>query len=135
MEFKKGNTFGTVAFTSYGLFWQSLVVLLILPNTPLWGTAATNAGMIMYFICWGVFTFCLFIGTLNANRGSQVIFLTLTILLFLLALRDITGSALIGKIAGFEGIFCGLSAWYVAIAEVLNEKFGKTVLPLGELAE
>lgn len=133
MEFKKGNTFGTVAFTSYGLFWQTLVVLLIMPNTPLWAIKpAANSAMAMYFVCWGLFTFGLFIGTLKANRGSQTIFLSLTILFALLAIRDFSGSTLVGKIAGWEGIFCGLSAFYVAIAEVLNEKFGKTVLPLGE---
>ena len=132
MEFRKGNTFGTVAFTSYGLFWQSLVFLLIIPQTPLWATAASNSAMIMYFICWGAFTLCMFIGTLKANRGTQFVFLSLAILFFLLAIGDATGSALIKTITGWEGIVCGLSAWYVAVAEILNEKFERTVLPLGE---
>ena len=128
MEFKKGNTFGTVAFTSYGFFWMTLVFLLVSP----WGqTAPSGMAMPAYFLMWGLFTFCMFIGTLNGNRGTQVIFGSLTILFVLLAIRDITGSQLIGTIAGWEGIFCGFSAFYVAIAEILNEKFDKTVLPLG----
>ncbi|MBN1533825.1 MAG: acetate uptake transporter [Spirochaetes bacterium] len=132
MEFKKGNTFGVVAFTSYGLFWQTLVFLLIVPNTPLWTARPSEPAMIMYFFCWGVFTLGLFFGTLKGNRGTQVVFLTLFILFFLLAIRDITKDPTIAAITGWEGIFCGASAFYVAIAEVLNEKFGRTVLPLGE---
>lgn len=128
MEFKKGNTFGTVAFTSYGFFWMTLVFLLVSP----WGqTAPSGMAMPAYFLMWGLFTFCMFIGTLNGNRGTQVIFGSLTVLFVLLAIRDITGSQLIGTITGWEGIFCGCSAFYVAIAEILNEKFDKTVLPLG----
>ena len=127
-EFRKGNTFGTLAFTSYGLFWMTLVFILVKP----WGVEAANEfSMAMYFIAWGVFTFFLFIGTLNGNKGTQVIFGTLTILFALLAIRDLTESALIGTIAGWEGIFCGLSAIYVGLAEALNEKLGKVVMPIG----
>jgi uncharacterized protein len=131
LEFKKGNTFGMVAFTSYGLFWQTLVFLLILPNTPLWGNKPAEAAMIMYFICWGIFTLFMFFGTLNGNRGLQVVFLSLTILFFLLAIRDITHEPVIAAIAGWEGLFCGASAIYLAMAEVLNEKLGRIVLPIG----
>jgi uncharacterized protein len=131
LEFKKGNTFGMVAFTSYGVFWQTLVFLLIIPNTCLWANKPAELAMVMYFICWGVFTLFLFIGTLNGDHASQTIFGSLTVLFFLLAARDFTGSALIGKIAGFEGIFCGTSAVYTALGEVLNEKFGRVILPLG----
>jgi hypothetical protein len=55
----------------------------------------------------------------------------LFILFWLLALKDLTGSASIGTIAGWEGIFCGLSAIYLAFAQVLNETYGKTMLPIG----
>ena len=127
-EFKKGNTFGTLAFTSYGLFWLTLVFILVNP----WGSVpADHFSMAIYFIAWGVFTFFLFIGTLNGNKGTQVIFGTLTILFALLAIRDLSGSEIIGKIAGWEGIFCGLSAMYVGLGETLNEKLGKEVMPLG----
>ncbi|MCL1864294.1 MAG: acetate uptake transporter [Spirochaetes bacterium] len=127
-EFKKGNTFGMLAFTSYGLFWLTLVFIIVKP----WGVVPANDfSMAMYFIAWGVFTFFLFIGTLNGNKGTRVVFGTLTILFALLAIRDLTESELIGKIAGWEGIFCGLSAIYVGLAETLNEKLGKEVLPIG----
>ena len=129
MEWKKNNTFGTTAFTSYGLFWLTLVGLLVFPKFG-WAEAPGTIAMASYLIMWGLFTFFMFIGTLKLNGALQFIFGSLTLLFFLLAIRDITGSALIGTIAGIEGIICGASAIYAAIAQILNEVYGRTVLPL-----
>ncbi len=131
MEYKKGNTFGTTAFTSYGLFWLSLVFMKILPNTGLWDVAPEISAISAYLIMWGIFTFFMFLGTLKKNIALQVVFLSLTVLFFLLAIGDITGNADITRIAGFEGIFCGASAIYLAMAEVLNETYDRTILPIG----
>jgi len=137
MEYKKGNTFGMVAFSSYGLFWWSLVLLLVLPTFEIWDVstnsplqATSTTAMAAYFFMWGLFTFAMFFGTLEVSRALQFIFLSLTILFFLLTARDLTGSTAIGIIAGYEGIMCGLSAIYTALAEVLNEVYGKIVLPV-----
>jgi uncharacterized protein len=129
MEWKKGNTFGTVAFASYGFFWLTLVALLVLPRLQ-WGEAPQTAAMVAYLIMWGLFTSAMFVGTLKLNRALQFVFASLAILFFLLAIGDATGSAAIKKLAGYEGIICGLSAIYAAIAQVLNEVYRKTVLPL-----
>ncbi len=75
----------------------------------------------------------MWLGTFGKNRAIQFVFLSLTVLFWLLATRDWTGSALVGRAAGFEGILCGLSAIYLAMAEVLNEARGRTVLPIGEV--
>lgn len=137
MEYKKGNTFGTTAFTSYGLFWISLVTILLLPSLSFIkdGSAATVLDahfLSWYFFVWGLFTLFMFIATLKKNTMLQIVFGTLFILFFLLALRDwgyITGDA--AKLIGYEGIICGFSAFYLAMAEVINETFGKTILPIG----
>ena len=133
LEWKKGNTFGTTAFTSYGLFWLSLVALLVMPKIG-WWDSTDNAGMIAYFIMWGIFTAIMFVGTLKLNRALQIIFGTLTLLFLLLAIRDITGSKMIGIIAGYEGIFCGFSAIYAGLAQVLNEVYKKVVWPIGPVS-
>lgn len=129
MEWKKGNTFGTTAFTSYGLFWLSLVALLVLPKMGL-SIPANNTAMVAYLIMWGIFTGVLFIGTLKLNRSLQIIFASLTLLFFLLALGDITQNPVIKNIAGIEGILCGISAIYAGLAQVLNEVYKKAVLPI-----
>ncbi|HII85359.1 TPA: hypothetical protein HA273_02000 [Candidatus Bathyarchaeota archaeon] len=139
MEFKKGNTFGTVAFTSYGLFWWSLVALILLPKTTFFVglTAPTNIAMAAYFFMWGLFTLAMFFGTLKKNRALQFVFASLATLFFLLVARDLLNNpVLIGDITfntivGIEGTICGLSAVYLGLAEVLNEANGKTVLPIG----
>lgn len=138
MEYKKGNTFGTTAFTSYGLFWWSLVGLIVLPGTSVFGTIlkADSAAMAAYFFMWGVFTFAMFFGTLRVNRALQFVFMSLAILFFMLTIREITsnpvlfGTVTFNTITGIEGVICGLSAVYLAIAEVLNEAHRKTILPI-----
>jgi uncharacterized protein len=131
MEFRKGNTFGTTAFSSYGLFWLTLVAIWVIPK--LGWTTPTEVGFVgWYLFCWGLFTCFMWIGTFGKNRALQFIFLSLIVLFWLLAIRDWTGNATIGTIAGWEGIVCGASAFYLAMAEVINESHGKTVLPIGE---
>jgi uncharacterized protein len=129
-EFKKGNTFAVTAFISYGLFWLSLVALILAPKLG-WADKTPEAYMGWYLFMWGVFTLFMFFGTLKANFTTKFVFASLTVLFFLLAARDWTGSAAIGTLAGWEGIVCGSSAIYLAMAEVLNERLGKTVLPIG----
>jgi len=130
MEWKKSNTFGTVAFSSYGLFWLSLVGLLVLPKFG-WTTAADGKAMAAYLFMWGLFTFVMYIGTLKISKALQFVFLSLAILFFLLAAGDFTGNAIITKIAGYEGIICGFSAIYTGLAQILNEVYGKIVLSIG----
>jgi len=138
MEFRKGNTFGTVAFTSYGLFWWSLVLLLILPNNTIFSglSAPTETAMAAYFFMWGLFTFTMFFGTLKTNRALQFVFASLAILFFMLTVRELTGNPILfgqftfNNLTGIEGVICGLGAIYLAFAEVLNEVHKKTVLPI-----
>lgn len=129
MEWKKGNTFGTTAFASYGLFWLSFAGLVFFPKLGLIDTPLP-AAMAAYLIMWGIFTSVMFIGTLKLNRALQFVFFSLALLFFLLALGDILASPAVTTIAGYEGVVCGLSAVYAGLAQVLNEVYGRTVLPV-----
>jgi succinate-acetate transporter protein len=129
-EWKKNNTFGATAFTSYGLFWMTLVALLVLPKMGL-ADASDKIAMAAYLAMWGLFTGIMFIGTLKANRALQFVFASLTILFFLLAIGEFTGNGSITVIAGYEGIICGFSAVYAGLAQVLNEMYKRTIAPLG----
>ncbi|HUL61485.1 MAG TPA: acetate uptake transporter [Methanocella sp.] len=129
LEFRKGNTFGTLAFTSYGLFWIALVGLLVFPKLG-WADPVDGVSMAYFLGLWGVFTTYMFVGTLKKNRALQFVFGSLAVLFFLLAIGDYTGIAWVKTLAGYEGIICGLSAIYLACAEVLNETYGKAMLPV-----
>lgn len=143
LEYKRGNTFGTVAFTSYGLFWWSFVFMNMLPQSTMFRTyiAVHSEAMMTYFFMWGLFTLMMFFGTLKKNRALQFVFMSLAILFFLLAAKSAiqsyyptalspSNTQLLTQLIGFEGTICGLSAVYLAIAEVLNEEHGKTILPI-----
>ena len=129
MEWRKNNTFGATAFTSYGLFWLSLVGLLVMPKLGWTAEPSTNA-MVAYLVMWGVFTLFMFIGTLRMNRALQFVFASLALLFFLLAWANATGDPNLTMIAGIEGIICGFSAIYTAMGQVLNEVYQRTLLPL-----
>ena len=132
MEWKKKNTFGTVAFTSYGFFWISLVALVVLPRFGI-AQASDRSGMAAYLFVWGLFSVVMFVATLKMNRTIMLVFFALTVLFFLLAFADASGSAVLTRIAGYEGIACGLGAIYAGAAQILNEVYGRDVLPLGSL--
>ena len=128
-EMRQGATFGGTAFTAYGLFWWSLVLIWVNPFAEA-GIGGDTITLAWYLLLWGIFTLFMFIGTLKHNRATQVVFGSLTILFLLLALAKFTGSHVIEHAAGLEGIFCGLSAIYSAMGQIINAEYGKTVLPL-----
>lgn len=131
-EMGQGNTFPAVAFSSYGLFWLSLVGIFIIPE--IFGVFSyTKAGLAAYLAMWGLFTGWMFLSTLKMNVALQVVFGTLTILFFLLAIGEFNST--IATIAGFEGILCGFSAVYTALAEVTNEYYEKTIFPIGPVED
>ncbi|WP_067151099.1 acetate uptake transporter [Pseudotamlana agarivorans] len=132
MEWKKGNTFATTAFTSYGFFWLSFAALVLLPKTGL-TIAPENDSLVSYLVMWGIFTGALFIGTLKISRALQFVFASLTLLFFLLAIGDYTHNASIALIAGCVGIICGFSAIYTGMAQVINELYKKVILPIGPI--
>ncbi|MEI6947905.1 acetate uptake transporter [Paraflavisolibacter sp. H34] len=134
LESKKNNTFGMTAFISYGFFWLTLVGLLVLPKLG-WVAPSSNNAMIAYLVMWGIFTAILLVGTFRISRALQFVFASLTLLFFLLALGDATGNAALKQFTGFEGIVCGASALYTGAAQVLNEVYGRTILPLGPVEQ
>ena len=129
LEFKRNNLFGATAFTAYGFFWWSLIFVW---GNPFHSIQADSTSMGYYLLLWFLFTAFMFIGTLKHNRATQVVFFSLAILFLLLALSDFTGSHVVHTIAGYVGIVCGLSAIYTSLAQVLNNEYGRTVLPLGD---
>jgi uncharacterized protein len=133
MEWKQGNTFGMIAFTSYGMFWISLVALLILPQfNSAWATDKTALAAFLFM--WGIFTFIMLIGTLKTNKVMIFVFASLTLLFALLGLGNALNNPDILHIAGYEGIICGASALYLAAAEILNEVHGRAMLPIFSMA-
>ena len=127
-ELRIGNTFGGTAFTAYGCFWWSLCLIWINPFQPI--NPADPVSMGFYLLLWGIFTLFMFFGTLSHNRITQTVFLSLTILFFLLAIGDFSGNHVITVLAGYVGIICGSAAMYSAVAQIVNGESGKAIFPL-----
>ena len=130
MESKKKNTFGFTAFISYGFFWIALVGLMVMPKLG-WGDAPSKTSMVAFLGVWCLFSMFMLIATFKLNKALQAIFALLVVLFILLITANVTGNETIHKLAGFEGIICGLTALYTSMAQVINELYGRTVMPIG----
>jgi succinate-acetate transporter protein len=128
LEFRTGNTFGMVAFTSYGLFWWWFALLQWTVGAG-WLKAPPAAAGGVTLLMWGVFTLLMWIVSFRLNKGVFSIFLLLWITFFLLAAGDFGYGT--GKIGGYVGLLTGLDALFVAFVEVLNATAGRVVVGLG----
>ncbi|EXI63020.1 hypothetical protein MHD_02465 [Mannheimia granulomatis] len=126
-EFAKGNTFGFTAFTSYGAFWWSFALFKVF-----FASTVSPEFIGWYLVAWGTFTLMMFIGTLAKARALQAIFLFLTITFYLLAAGDFTHNSSLTNIGGNFGLLTAFCAFYLAAADIINESFGRTILPIGE---
>lgn len=127
-EVRAGNTFGATAFSSYGAFWMGFALMVILEKVGVFAPIPKE-GLAVFLIAWGIFTGYMTFGALKVSKAVTVVFVTLTILFFLLAIGVFV--PVVHQIAGFEGIFCALSAWYASLAVVLEATWGRPVLPTG----
>jgi succinate-acetate transporter protein len=134
LEFKTANTFGMVAFTSYGLFWWWFAFLQWTIGAG-WLKAPPPVAGGTVLLMWGIFTFLMWIITFRLSKAVWSIFLLLFVTFFLLAWGDFgysIGSATCTTIGGYFGLVTGVDALLVAFIEVLNATAGRVVLPLGK---
>jgi succinate-acetate transporter protein len=131
-EFRTGNTFGALAFTSYGAFWLSFwaYVQFFAVNVP-----AKDAGHAvgLYLIAWGVFTTYMFVASLRTTAAIALVFVLLASTFLLLGIGDASAHTNVVKIGGWVGILTAVAAWYASFAGVTNSTFGRTVLPVRPL--
>jgi len=131
MEFRTGNTFGTVVFLSYGAFWWWFALLVLLGGHGVLDLSLAGSTIAVTLIGWGVFTLCMWIATFRLSKALFLVFLTLWITFFLLGFGDLFSAPGLSRAGGWMGLVCGLLAMYTSFAIVVNSTFCKTVLPLG----
>ncbi|AKB80504.1 GPR1/FUN34/yaaH family protein [Methanosarcina horonobensis HB-1 = JCM 15518] len=130
MAWKKGSVFGGTAFCAFGLFWFSLAGLILMPSLG-WIEGPEPLSLAAYLFLWGVYTFVMLIATLKlGSKAIMFVFVTLFLLFMLLAVVNATGNTGLLVIAGYVGLILGLSALYTGLAEVLNDAYGRTVVPI-----
>ena len=133
LEFKTGNTFGMVAFTSYGLFWWWFALLRWTIGAG-WLKAPPSTAVAVTLLMWGVFTFLLWIVSFRLSKAVWSVFLLLWITFFFLAAGDFgyfIGTLNCGRIGGYFGLLTGIDAILVAFIEILNATANRTVISTG----
>jgi uncharacterized protein len=131
-EFRKGNTFGATAFSSYGAFWISFwaYVAFFAKGIP---EANRGAAAGLYLIAWGIFTTYMWVASLRTTAAVNLVFLLLAITFFVLGIGDAVGNDTISKLGGWLGLATAVAAWYASFAGVTNFTFGREVLPVRPL--
>lgn len=133
LEFRKGNTFGMVAFLSYGLFWWWFAFLQWTVGAG-WLAAPPASSVATVLLMWGIFTLLLWIVSFRLSKAVWSVFLLLWVTFFFLAFGDfgyLIGSLSCGAIGGYIGILAGIDALAVAFIEILNATANRTVISLG----
>jgi succinate-acetate transporter protein len=133
-EFRTGNTFGAVAFTSYGAFWVSFWALITFFAADI-PAEHVGAAVGLFLIAWGIFTLYMFVASLRTTAAVSLVFLLLTITFFLLGIGESGGHKGMVEVGGWAGLLTAAAAWYASFAAVLNSTFGRTVLPVFPLGD
>jgi succinate-acetate transporter protein len=128
-EFRTGNTFGAVAFTSYGAFWLSFwaLVAFYVDKIP---KADAGHAVGLYLIAWGIFTTYMFVASLRTTGAIALVFLLLAATYWILGIGNAGGHTGIVKLGGWVGLVTAAAAWYASFAAVTNATFKRTVLPV-----
>ncbi len=131
-EFRTGNTFGAVAFTSYGAFWISFwaFVTYFEKDIP---KADVGHAVGLYLIAWGIFTTYMFIASLRTTAAIALVFFLLATTFIVLGIGNSGAHTDIVKAGGYIGLATAVAAWYASFAAVANSTFGRTVLPVKPL--
>jgi uncharacterized protein len=136
-EFRTGNTFGAVAFTSYGAFWLSFwaYVQFFADDLPAKDPGVAGHAVGLYLIAWGIFTTYMFIASLRTTAAVALVFALLATTFIVLGIGDVSATEDVTKAGGWLGIATAIAAWYASFAAVTNSTFGRTVLPVYPLAK
>ena len=133
-EFRNQNTFASTGFTSYGAFWIALGILEIFARQLGIAEEQVPVALAWTFTAWAIFTLYMWIGSWGVNAALGIVFTLLLATFILLAATEFTQSMGLRQIAGWVGIVTAISAWYVSAADVLNDTYGRTILPVGPAA-
>jgi succinate-acetate transporter protein len=128
-EFRTGNTFGAVAFCSYGGFWISFYFLVQVQLKNI-APSEVDSALGLYLWMWGIFTAYMFVASLKTTGAIALVFLLLAITFIVLGIGNAGGSAGTIHLGGYLGLATAIAAWYASAAAVINATWGRTVLPV-----
>jgi uncharacterized protein len=132
-EFRTGNTFGAVAFCSFGAFWISFWALQVFYAKQIGGDVGHAVGL--YLWAWAIFTAYMTVAALRTSGAVLLVFVLLTVTFVLLAIGAVGAHTTVTHWGGYIGLATAAAAWYASFAAVTNSTFGRTVLPVVPLSK
>ena len=130
-EFRTGNTFGAVAFCSFGGFWISFWALNVFYAKQIGGNAGHAVGV--YLWAWAIFTVYMTVAATRVSAAVLLVFVLLSATFVLLAIGATGAHASVTHWGGYLGLATAAAAWYASFAAVTNSTFGRIVLPVKPL--
>jgi len=127
-EFRTGNTFAAVAFSSFGAFWISFWALNVFYAKEIGGNAGHAVGL--YLWAWAIFTAYMSVAALRVSGAVLLVFVLLTVTFVLLAIGAVGAHATVTHWGGYLGLATAAAAWYASFAAVTNATFGRVILPV-----
>jgi uncharacterized protein len=127
-EFRTGNTFGAVAFSSFGAFWLSFWALQVLYAKDIGGNVGHSVGL--YLWAWAIFTAYMTVAAMRVSGAVLLVFVLLTATFILLAIGATGGDKTVTHWGGYIGLATAAAAWYASFAAVVNSTFGHVILPV-----
>ena len=129
-EFAKGNTFGAVAFSSYGAFWLSFWYLVAHTDLSAAEKGDAGKGVGFFLLGWTIFTLYMLVCALRTNTVLVTVFSLLFVTFLFLTLGKLLPSTAMTTVGGYIGLLTAAGAWYGSMAGVLNATVKRVVLPV-----
>jgi uncharacterized protein len=134
IQFRTGNTFTGVLFSTFGAFWLSLfaIVQFFLKDIP---AAQTGHALGLFLYAFGIFTVWIWLASFRTNVVVVLALAGLAATLFVLGVGNYYGSGLTVEVGGYMGLVVAAMAAYLSLAELCEFGYKREVLPLFPLAK
>jgi uncharacterized protein len=134
-EFRRNNTFGALAFSSFGAFWLSFAAYIhfVVPTVAKDPHLYQATGL--FLLSWTIFTAYMTIASIRTNGAVFAVFVALTLTFLFLTIGAFGKSTGWTKLGGWMGLVTAAVAWYASFAGVTNSTYGRSILPVWPAAE
>jgi succinate-acetate transporter protein len=129
-EFRKGNTFGALAFSSFGAFWLSYYWFVHTVAAGLTPAGEVHKAVGLFLLSWTIFTAYMTIAAMRTNGAVLAVFVALTVTFLFLTIGAFANKTGVTHIGGWLGFLTAVLAWYASFAGVTNSTWGRVVMPM-----
>jgi len=134
IQLRTGNTFSGVLFAGFGAFWMSFFAIgqWFLKSVPL---LQVGHALGLFLYAFGIFVVVMFAASFRTNVVVVLALGILVAVFFLLGAGNYGANTTLIHWGGYTGIAAAFCAFYLALAELCEFSYGRSILPLWPLAK